>query len=345
MAPITMAPAVRMPTPLYVPQVDARVCGAAVSNRPTAGATMRLEPRFRQRRPRDSRAAPATIGLRVKQDLPSGYTPMATRERPPRATVRHDRAALRGARRARSTPAFPWKLVAAVVVLVLVGVGVGVAYWPDRQSRPRPPSKPSRPGRRPRPRRRCAREAPDRLSSRRSRPARKRAARREAVGRNAGDPRRRRAGPPHAHVHHADRHREENRASRSGEDAHPRRAGGLRLGHRVRADYAGHLRERQGNRHEPNRGGLNALPRTPRAHVQQPGFGYSAVRTVEVEPGEKRSINIQPTGEINLNAAPLGRGLDRREENRGRDPHRPAAGAARHPRDRVQAPATRGAAP
>jgi hypothetical protein len=33
-------------------------------------------------------------------------------------------------------------------------------------------------------------------------------------------------------------------------------------------------------------------------------FGYSSVQTVEIEPGEERSLNVQPMGEMNLNAVP-----------------------------------------
>jgi hypothetical protein len=33
-------------------------------------------------------------------------------------------------------------------------------------------------------------------------------------------------------------------------------------------------------------------------------FGYKAVRTVTVEPGEERPITVQPTGEVSLNALP-----------------------------------------
>jgi hypothetical protein len=49
-------------------------------------------------------------------------------------------------------------------------------------------------------------------------------------------------------------------------------------------------------------------------HVLSPGrheltftnreFGYSEVRTVDIEPGEERSLNFLPTGEVNLNADP-----------------------------------------
>jgi hypothetical protein len=33
-------------------------------------------------------------------------------------------------------------------------------------------------------------------------------------------------------------------------------------------------------------------------------YGYTSTQTVEIEPGEERSVNVQPTGELNLNALP-----------------------------------------
>ncbi len=51
-------------------------------------------------------------------------------------------------------------------------------------------------------------------------------------------------------------------------------------------------------------GGLNLSPGRHVLTFSNREYGYSAVQTVEVEPGENRTINIQPTGEINLNASP-----------------------------------------
>jgi PEGA domain-containing protein len=136
MAPMTMAPpAQRMPTPLYVPQPvyaggQQSTYGRSDSARQDPVAQAPPPPAM-------APAAPATIGLRLKTELPSGYTPVAARES--RREVRSGMTALpyvqRGAPSESASP-FPWKPVAAAVVLILVGVGVGRAYWPDRKPSP-----------------------------------------------------------------------------------------------------------------------------------------------------------------------------------------------------------------
>jgi len=35
-------------------------------------------------------------------------------------------------------------------------------------------------------------------------------------------------------------------------------------------------------------------------------LGFTSSETVDVEPGEERSVNVQPTGELSLNALPMG---------------------------------------
>ena len=44
--------------------------------------------------------------------------------------------------------------------------------------------------------------------------------------------------------------------------------------------------------------GLHQLTLTNRT------LGYKGVQIVDIEPGEERSISIQPTGELNVNAVP-----------------------------------------
>jgi hypothetical protein len=139
MAPITMAPpapAPRMPAPLYVPQAMPAYGGGQQSAYGRS-EPVRQEPVIKASPPPTLvPAAAAPIGLRLKSDSPGGHMPIA-----PRVERREDRHEARSAVTAvphlargasERTSSFPWKLVAGVV-LVLVGVGVGRAYWPERK--------------------------------------------------------------------------------------------------------------------------------------------------------------------------------------------------------------------
>ena len=79
MDPMHMAP-VRMPAPLYVPQVDARVWARRRQESTYGRSEMRLDAPV-QAAPAPTIVAPppAAIGLRIKADFPSGYTPVPTR--------------------------------------------------------------------------------------------------------------------------------------------------------------------------------------------------------------------------------------------------------------------------
>ena len=132
MAPMHIAP-VQMPAPLYVPPVMP-VYGRGGQESTYGRSEMRLDPPV-QAAPAPAIVAPppTAIGLRIKADFPSGYTPVPTRS--DRRESRSGMTALpyveRGAPETAS--GFSWKVAAGTAVLALVGVGSGVAFWATRK--------------------------------------------------------------------------------------------------------------------------------------------------------------------------------------------------------------------
>ncbi len=302
MAPIAMAPAPRMPTPLYVPQVMPVFPG----NQQTAYGRrdpVRPEPVVQAPPPPTMAPAPATIGLRVKQDLPIGYTPVATREsrRETGATMSALPYVQRGV--TENTPPFPWKPIAGVVVLVLVGVGVGFAYWPDGKAKPAP------------------------VETVAARPPAAAAA--AVLAGNVGSIVIT-TQPPGARVLFDGKTMGETPVTLNGVAAgrhtitfqtltgSVKRTVKVEAGKTLTLDvpvgsgwvavFAPITLDIAENGKAIGTAEQGRLMLSPGRHeltLSNREFGYSEVRTVEVEPGEERSITVQPTGEVNLNAVPF----------------------------------------
>ena len=259
--------AARMPTPLYVPQVMP-VYGhrqSAISLRPeraAAGAGGSGSASSHDCAPRaDNHRASSQTGFAER--LHAGGDP-ETAARP----VRHERAALRAARRVRKHLAFPWKPQRRVWCWfswewewALPTGRRQAAPCPGRNRRRQAAGRGRSGGARGKRRIDCHCDSAPRCA---------RAARREKDGRNAGHPHGVAPGR-HTLTFLTPTGSVKNGAGRIGEDAHPRRAGGLRMGRRVRADHPWTSR-RTARRSAQRAGGPHALARTPRAHAQQPGI-------------------------------------------------------------------------
>ena len=48
----------------------------------------------------------------------------------------------------------------------------------------------------------------------------------------------------------------------------------------------------------------DAAARPPQAHADQQGTGYSQTQEVDIEPGEVKTVNVDPKGTVSLNAVP-----------------------------------------
>ncbi len=297
MEPIPMAPAVRMPTPLYVPQA----MPVYAANQQSTYGRRDPVPVVQAPPPPPIAPAPTTIGLRIKQDLPSGYTPVAIR-----SDRREERSgtALPYVQRGvtDTTTPFPWKPVAGVVVAVLVGVGVGFAYWPD--------GKPIK--------------APVETVSTRPPAAAAAAVLAGNVGAIAIT-----TEPPGARVLLDGKPAGETPVTLNG--VAPGRhtltfqtlTGSVKKTVKVEsgktltldvpvgsgwvavfAPITLDIAENGKAIGTAEQGRLMLSPGRHELTLSNREFGYSEVRTVDVEPGEERSITVQPTGEVNLNATP-----------------------------------------
>jgi hypothetical protein len=299
--PVTMAPPpMQMPTPLYAPQaMPAYGRTEATHGRSDPiryDAPIKVSPIA----PIAPAAAPG-IGLRMKTAVPSGYTPPAAR--PDRRESDSSPAAHAYVERrdAAPTSSFPWKLAAAAVVVIAGGVAAGRAYWPDR--------KPS--------------SAPVETVSTKAPAAAATVVRTGSTGsiEVATEP----AG---AKVLLDGKHAGETPLTIDG--VAPGRhtltfvtaTGSVKKAVRVEAGKTLSVEQevgsgwvavfspisldisKDGKALGTDQGRLMLPPGRHELTFTNREFGYSAVQTVEVEPGQERSITVQPTGEISLNASP-----------------------------------------
>jgi hypothetical protein len=233
--------------------------------------------------------------VRMKTEQPAGYTP------PPRSYEARDMAAIpyvqRGTPETRSS-SFPWKLVAAAVVLIVAGVGAGRAYLPRRSAKPTAAASavPMVPL-----------PAPEISTGSLTVDTQPSGARVLVDGAAAGE------------------------TPLTLDDLAPGRhtltfvtaAGTVKKIVRVEAGktltldvpvYSGwvavfapialDISENGRGIGSTEQGRLMLSPGKHELTLSNREFGYKAVRTVTVEPGEERPITVQPTGEVSLNALP-----------------------------------------
>jgi hypothetical protein len=302
--PVPMAlapPAMQMPTPLYVPQ-------AMPAYGRNAEATHGRSDPIRYDAPIKvlpvATIAPVAspgIGLRIKTAVPSGYTPAAkTADR-----RESDSSPAAHAYVARREPAagssFPWKLAAAAVVVIAGGVAAGRAYWPDRK----PPA-----------------ARVETVSTKAPVPAA------TAVRTGSTGSIEVATEPAGARVLLDGKHAGETPLTIDG--VAPGRhtltfvtaTGSVKKAVRVESGKTLSVEQEvgsgwvavfspisldiseNGRTLGTDQGRLMLPPGRHELTFTNREFGYSAVQTVEVEPGQERSITVQPTGEISLNASP-----------------------------------------
>jgi hypothetical protein len=241
-------------------------------------------------------AAPG-IGLR----LPSGYAPPAARVERRESDLAGSAQPYVERRAPASASSFPWKLAAAAVVVIAGGVAAGRAYWPDRKPSSAPTEAVSTKGP-------AATPAPVRTGSTGSiaittEPA---GARVLLDGKLAGET------PLTIDAVAAGRHT----LTFVTESGSVKRSVRVESGKTVSLDVGvgfGWVAvfspitldiAENGRALGTDQGRLMLSPGRHELTLSNREFGYSAVQTVDIEPGEERSITVQPTGEVNLQAVP-----------------------------------------
>ena len=242
-------------------------------------------------------AAPASIGLRMKTDQPAGYVPAARAERHAGPDLSATEYVQRGP--TGGSAAFPWKLAAAAIVVIAAGAGMGRAYFMDRKDTPAA-VKTAAPVA-------AARTAPSSNTGSLvigSEPA---GARVLLDGKPAGQT------PLTLEGVAAGRHVLTFVTASGSVKKTVRVEAGKTVSLEVPifsgwvavfAPIALDISEKGRSIGTTEQGRLMLTPGRHELTLSNRELGYSSVQTVDIEPGEERSLNVQPMGEMNLNAVP-----------------------------------------
>lgn len=295
-AAIPPRPAVPPPVaaPAYIPPVAGSHGRAGEPLRPS------VAPQLAQAPPAVTRpAAGSTTGLRIKAEPPAGYTPVATRF--DHRDITGIPYVQRGAPEAPST-AFPWKLAAAALAIMVVGVGAGRIYLSGSKAKSAAPIAASSPT--------PVAAAPE--------PATVTTGSIEIVTQPAGtrvllDGKAAGETPLTIDSVAAGRHTLTFMTA----------SGALKRVVRVEADkkltidvpvYSGwvavfapiplDIAENGRGIGTTEQGRLMLPPGRHQLTLTNRELGYTAVETVQIEPGEERAITVQPVGELHANALP-----------------------------------------
>lgn len=246
------------------------------------------------------RGQPAMTTVRLKAEPPAGYSPSPAR-RDARPTHEVSSAGVNYAPRLilpEPPSRFPWKLAAAAMLVMVVGVGVGRAYLPDRSATSEPPKKPIP----------VAVPAPVSTAGGsivvETQPA---GARVLLDGKETGEsPLRLDDVAPGRHV-----------VTLVTSSASVKKVVRVDPGKTVAIDVAVFsgwvavfapivldVAEKGQSLVATEQGRVMLSPGRHTLTLSNRELGYSAVHTVEIEPGEERALNVEPRGAMSLNALP-----------------------------------------
>ena len=244
--------------------------------------------------------APAPIALKLKDTGPK----RPGRPQPPPVDIYSSPAPAADRAREREEGSFPWKLAAAAVAVMVVGVVAGRAYLPDRSAEPA--TKPSVEA--PAPRTAAgSRAAPAAATGRIEIDTQPAGARVLVDGKAAGE------SPLTLDAVAAGRHTLTFISSSGTVERKVRVDAGKTLKIDVPI-FSGWVRifapvvlEVAENGQSIGTTEQNRLMLPPGRHeltLTNRALGYSSVQTVVIEPGEDRSLTIEPRGDVNFNAIP-----------------------------------------